>query len=450
MPVEIWYIVALLAAICITFLVFKRPIYECMLYGYILMVALTGQWGNIFEHVKKTSSDTLFYAIVAFLVLAKILDMTGAVDKIVAIIMSVFGRIPGGAGYTAVVASTFMGALSGSGAGNVATTGTFTIPAMKKTGFPPHLAANIEAASSTMGNMIPPAAVILAALACYNEYSGQEMSQSVFWIVVWGIGIWFILQRLITVFVFCKITKVKALPKEDVRPLKETFKEGGIYLILPVVILLPFILDYFFKAGFFTDRLGAGAAKLSSSLLIFTPGLAAIVALLLAKKQKKIRVTEIVNTLGSSVKSIVPVSATIFFAYCISNLFSSTDIGANIGSYISSWQIPKVALCFIIPFITAILGMVFPGSAQTKIFGTTIIAVLAASGVNPLLAAAMLPAITGAMEGMTPPLALCTYTAMGIAESDFKKTTYNAFIWVGLHYIMCVVCMLGLLPIMGI
>ena len=109
-----------------------------------------------------------------------------------------------------------------------------------------------------------------------------------------------------------------------------------------------------------------------------------------------------------------------------------------------------VAIAFIVPFITAILGMVLPGSAQTKIFGTTIISVFAAAGGNPLLAAVMLPVITGAMEGMTPPLALCMYTAMGIAESDMKSTTKNCFIWVGIHYILAVVCLLGLLPIMGI
>ena len=84
MPIEIWYIIALLVMICITFLFLKRPIYECMLYGYIVMIGLTGEWENVLTYIKKTSTDTLFYAIVAFLVLAKILDMTGAVNKIVA------------------------------------------------------------------------------------------------------------------------------------------------------------------------------------------------------------------------------------------------------------------------------------------------------------------------------------------------------------------------------
>lgn len=144
MPIEIFYVLALLVLICITFLVIKRPIYECMFYGYVLMVILTGDYANFFTHIFKTSTDTLFYAIIAFLVLAKILDATKAIDTVVNLIVSVFGRLPGGAAYTAVIGSTFMGALSGSGAGNVATTGVFTIPAMKKSGIPAHLAANIE------------------------------------------------------------------------------------------------------------------------------------------------------------------------------------------------------------------------------------------------------------------------------------------------------------------
>ena len=108
------------------------------------MVILTHEYKHFFTYIGKTSSDTLFYAIIAFLVLAKILDATHAIDSVIIVIIAVFGRLRGGAAYTAVIGSTFMGALSGSGAGNVATTGVFTIPAMKKTGLPAHLAANVE------------------------------------------------------------------------------------------------------------------------------------------------------------------------------------------------------------------------------------------------------------------------------------------------------------------
>jgi len=447
MPIEVLYILALLATICVAFLLFKRPIYECMLYGYILMVILTGEYKNFFTYIGKTSTDTLFYSIIAFLVLAKILDATHAIDSVVNVIISVFGRFRGGAAYTAVIGSTFMGALSGSGAGNVATTGVFTIPAMKKSGVPAHLAANIESASSTMGNMIPPSGVILTALACYNEFSGSEMSQSAFWIACWGVAIWFIIQRILTVFVFCRYYKVKPMAKEEIPSLKKTLKEGWKNLLLPVIILAPFVLDYLFKTTLFAERLGDGASNFSSCLLLFTPGIAAVYALIVNRKKCKEKLTE---TIKKSVSGIVPVGATIFFAYCISNLFAATNIGVAIGEYIQSWNLSVVALAFIVPLITAILGMVFPGSAQTKIFGTTIIAIFAAAGANPLLVAVMLPVITGAMEGMTPPLALCMYTAMGIAESKFKETTLNCLIWIGIHYLLAVLCLLGILPILGI
>lgn len=448
MPMEVLYIVALLAIIGITFMLFKRPIYECMFYGYVLMVVLTGEFGNFFTHIFKTSTDTLFFSIICFLVLAKILDATKAIDSIVNILIAIFGRFKGGAAYIAVVSSAFMGALSGSGAGNVATTGVFTIPAMKKSGIPAHLAANIESASSTMGNMIPPSGVILAALACYNEFSGAEMAQSTFWIACWGVALWFILQRFLTVFFFCKYYKVQPMEKTDIPDLKDALKKGWKNLFLPVIILLPFVLDYFFKTTFFASRLGSGAGNLSSCLLLFTPGIAALYALIVNRKNFKI--TELFGTVKKSVSGIVPVGATIFFAYCISNLFTSTDIGTVIGNYIKGWDLPLVALAFIIPLVTAFLGMVLPGSAQTKIFGGTIIAVVAAAGGNPLVAAVMLPVITGAMEGMTPPLALCMYTAMGIAGSKMKETTLNCLIWVGIHYLLSAVCLWGLLPILGI
>lgn len=448
MPIDVLYILVLLAVICIAFLLFKRPIYECIFYGYVAMLLMTGEILNFFVYIEKTSKDTLFFSIVGFLALAKILDATHAVDSVVAVIVAVFGRFRGGAGLTAVIGSTFMGALSGSGAGNVATTGVFTIPTMIKTGFPPHLAANIESASSTMGNMIPPAGVIVAALACYNEFAGTELSQSTFWTVMWGIALWFILQRLVTLLVFCRIYKVQPMPKEDIPSLKQTLKDGWKNLLLPVIILAPFVLDSMFKTTFFAARLGEGAGKLSSSLLLFTPGIAAVYALLVNKPKKSVK--ELVCLVRDSVTGIVPVSATIFFAYCISNLFSTTDIGENIGAYIQSMNLPFVALAFLIPLITAILGMVLPGSAQTKIFGSTIIAVFAAAGGNPLLAAAMLPVMTGAMEGMTPPLAICTYTAMGIAGSEFKPTIKNSMVWIILHYLLTVACLLGLLPILGL
>ena len=96
MPIEVLYIAALLAVIGVTFIWLKRPIYECMFYGYVLMVILTGEYANFFKYITKTSTDTLFYSIIAFLVLAKILDATHAIDSVVNVIVAIFGRFRGG------------------------------------------------------------------------------------------------------------------------------------------------------------------------------------------------------------------------------------------------------------------------------------------------------------------------------------------------------------------
>ena len=229
-----------------------------------------------------------------------------------------------------------------------------------------------------------------------------------------------------------------------------SMKNGWKALMLAVVIFLPFFLDSKFKTTFFTSRMGKGAGSMSSCILLLTPGLAALYAMLIARRDCNVSPKAMADVLGKSLKSIVPVSATIFFAYCISNLYTALKIGDTLGEYVSSWGLPLWVLALIIPLFCAFLGMIIPGSSQVAIFGTAMVSIMAGAGANPILAAAILPAITGAMEGMTPPLALCMYTAMGIADSPMKETTKNCLIWVALHYAMSVLCIIGLLPILGL
>ena len=160
----------------------------------------------------------------------------------------------------------------------------------------------------------------------------------------------------------------------------------------------------------------------------------------------KVGPKQIAALLQKGTKSIVPVAATIFFAYSISNLFESLNVGANIGAMISGWGLGLVPLALIIPLFTAVLGMILPGSSQVAIFGTAIVSVMAAAGANPFLVAGLLPVICGAMEGMTPPLALCMYTAMGISGSAMKETTQNCIIWCVLHYLLSVLFLIGIIP----
>jgi len=214
MPLSMVYLGVMLLVICVWFLAFKRPVYEAVGISFLVLLTITGSWANVWTYINDALSTSLLYSMVAFVSMSILLTKTHVIDSCIAIILSLLGRISGGAGYAAVIASSFVGALSGSGPGNVMATGSITIPAMKKSGFPAHLAANVESNASYMGNMIPPSSNIVAALGAFAAlYPDNEISQGEFWIILWGISIWFIIQRLVMVWSFCKYYGVKPMSK---------------------------------------------------------------------------------------------------------------------------------------------------------------------------------------------------------------------------------------------
>lgn len=452
MPIELLYLGIVFAVAILGFTLLKRPLYECMLAAFLILVAITGTWSSIGSFMWDAMTESSLYVIIVFIISASLLSKTKVIDDFIAIILSVFGRLTGGAGYVAIIGSTYMGSLSGSGPGNVATTGVFTIPAMKRSGFPAHLAANVEAQSSTMGNMIPPAGMIATAFAILDKMYPGSYTISQYWLILWGIAVWFIVQRIITMFVMCKYYHVKPMKKEDIPSFRESVKNGWKAIFLPITVFLPFFLTSEFEA-FFTSRLGtAGAKALNNSLLLFIPALIVAVAILLSDKttKKAMSLPNIYRSISGGMLKAVPTAALVLFAYFVSNVLETLGIEKAIGSLISDLHMSKLALCLLLPLFTAILGMLIPGSTQVKIFGGIIITVLAAAGVNPQLACAMLPCICGAMHGVTPPYCACVYTGMGIAEAELAPTIKNCLIWVLIHYLLSVVVMMGWLPIIGL
>ena len=449
------YLLIMLAIICVWFLAFKRPVYEAVLLSFFVLLFVTGRWENVWVYVNEGLSTSLLYSMVAFVAMSILLTKTKIVDSCIAVILSLIGRIRGGAGYTAVIASAFMGALSGSGPGNVMATGSLTIPAMKRTGFPAELAANIESNASYMGNMIPPSSNIVAAMAAFSTFAAgagiAEVSQGKFWIVLWGISLWFVVQRLLMVWAFCKYYKVEPMTKEELPDLKETFKKGWKALFLPVIILLPFVLDAIFADNFFVARLGADGAKyLSKSVLLFTAGISSIYACLITKDKSTITIPKLAEMMSGGVKSISPAIAVCVFGYMIGALFEDLGVAKSLGVLMAEWNFSKLGMVLAICAITCVMGMVVPGSSQVVIFGPVFISLLSGVGVNPLLAAAMLPCICGVMCGITPPLGLGMYAGMTIAESEFGKTFQNNLWWVAAQFVLQILILMGWLPILGI
>lgn len=452
MPIELLYLAVVFAVAIVCFSVLKRPLYECMLISFVALVLVTGTWANVGTYIWEALKEPTLYVIFVFIISAQLLSKTSVIDDCIAIILSLFGRLRGGAGFVAIIGSSYMGSLSGSGPGNVATTGMFTIPAMIRSGFPPHLAANVEAHASTMGNMIPPAGMIAIAFAALDVLYPNTYTMSQYWMLLWGIVLWFILQRIVTLYIMCRYYKVEPMKKEDVPRLGESLKKGWKAIFLPIIVFVPFLITNEFDI-FFTSRLGVeGAKALSSSLLLFIPSLIVICGVLLSDKATRQKVTlPVMNEeITSGMLKVVPTAALVLFAYFVSNVFEDLHVEEAIGAFISSLNMSHAALCFILPLFTAVLGMLLPGSTQVKIFGGIIIAVMAAAGGNPMLAAGMLPCICGAMHGVTPPYCACVYTGMGIAQSELKPTLLNCVVWILPHYLLSVAILLEWLPIWGL
>jgi len=447
-PLEIFYLVELLLFIMLVFIVFKRPIYEAIALGFPFTIIMTQRYDLFWKYLIYPTTSSLFYIIVTFLVLAYILSQTRVVEKLINLIISLFGGFPGGAGYVSLLGSSAMAMMSGTGPGNVAATGVFTIPAMIKTGYPRALAATTEMSCSTLGNQMGPG-LNLVGFGILAALYPNTYSLSTFWLALWIVGAWLVLQRAIFLYGFAKYYHVDPIPKEERPGFIESLKEGWTSLLIPVLILLPLLLDSTMKP-FVITRLGeAGQKAFSGTLLMFVAGVACIYALYIGRQNIEggFNFASIIKLFMKTLKGVVPVSATIYFAYAISVVFKEIAMEEAVKQWFLGFGVGPFGWAILVVLFTAFLGMVMPGSAQVAILGGAIISTGAAVGLDPFVVTAVMPAITGCMEGMTPPMALCMYAAMGIAKSGFKETAKLAYVWIAGHMVMAVILLLGILPL---
>lgn len=453
LPIELWYLIALVVFVSLFFIVLKRPMYEVMTLSFIFVIVISGSYDKFWTSLLYPSTSSLFYAIFAFLVVAVIFDSTKVVHHIIQFMLSVVGRFRGGAGYVSLLGSTFMASLSGTGPGNVAATGVFTIPTMKKAKYPAPLAATVEMSASMLGNIIPPSGIVILTYGILNELQPEAISLNSWMVAAYGVGFWFFVQRWLTLWVLCKVYKVEPIQTDLLPKFSDTFKVSWPALLLPLIIFLPLFADAQFK-DLIVDRIGEnGSQAFSSSVLMFTPGLAGAYAIWIGRKhlpERQIQLRFIFNVFRESLLKVVPISVTIYMAYATSQIFVAMKMEEVVREWFISLDLSLGLLIVILPIFFALLGMILPGSAQIAILGGAMIAAFSALGGDATLFAALLPAMTGALEGMTPPLALGLFVAMGIAGSSFKETTKLAVVWIIFHLLLSMILLTGLLPIFGL
>jgi TRAP-type C4-dicarboxylate transport system permease large subunit len=444
----VFWLIALLVVILLVFVYYKRPIYEAMGVAYLFTIVETGRYDLFWSGLITPSSSSLFFIIAGFLAFAHILAKTGVVEKLISIILSVVGGLPGGAGYVALFGSSAMATMTGTAAGNVAAVGSMTIPTMIRSGFPRHLAATVEMASGAMGNQVGPGFNLMCFAILNTIYPGRY-GLSTFWLGLYSVFFWMILQRWVTMLVLCKYYKVGSVPRRDRPRLWDTLRRGWSTLLIPLFILGPLLFDASCK-DFLVSRYGpAGARAFSSSILMMAAGVCTIYALLIGRHEIPggPNFKSVFNLFRDSITRVVPISVTIYFGYAIAVVFQGVEMNEAMRAWFLSFGFGPVGWALLVVIVTAFLGMVLPGSSQVAILGPAIISTGAAVGINPFLVATVMPAFTGCMESIVPPHALAMWAAIGIARSKFWETCRLTFLWVGVHAALTVIILLGLLPV---
>ena len=341
-------------------------------------------------------SSTFIYLFILF---GSYLETTGLGKFFIDLANAVAGWAAGGPAKVAVLSSGLMGTVSGSSVGNVAGTGAFTIPMMKKLGYRPAFAGAVEAAASTGGQLMPP--VMGAAAFLMAEFVGvpyfDVVKAAVIPALLYYIGVW------LGVHYEAKKFGLKGTPREELPKFKELFLEKG-HLAIPLVVIV-----YLLVSGYTPMRAALAAIVLS------------IVCACL-RKSTRISPMQIVQGLIDGSKGVLGVLIACATAGIIIGVVTKTGVGLKVATALLDLSGGMLLPAMFFTMITSlILGMGVPTTANYVITSTIAAPALIQMDV-PVLAAHMFAFYFGIVADVTPPVALAAYAGAGIAGANPMRT----------------------------
>ena len=341
--------------------------------------------------------------IALFLMFGAFLEATGVANFFIDCANALVGWASGGPAKVAVVSSALCGMVSGSSVGNTVTTGSVTIPMMKKTGYPPEFAGAVEAASSTGGQIMPP--IMGAAAFLMAEMVGVPYAD----IIVRAIlpAFLYFLGIFLGVHFKAKKLGLKGLPREELPKWGKLLPK--IYLLLPLVLLVYMIVS------------GQTMAKSAIYATI------AAIAVSLINKDDRMTPTKFVNGLENGGKNCISIGIACGIAGIISVCITMTGLGGKLITYVVSLSNGHLIIALFLTMICCIvLGMGVPTTANYIIMASTCAPILINGMGMHVLAANMFVFYFGIVADITPPVALAAYAGSAIAKAPPMKTAFNA------------------------
>ena len=370
-----------------------------------------------------TPINVCYTYIVLFIIFGAFLERTGIAAFFISLANKLAGWSSGGAAKVAVISSALCGMVSGSSVGNTVTTGSVTIPMMKKTGYRPEFAGAVEAASSTGGQIMPP--IMGAAAFLMAEYMGipyiEVATKAIIPAILYFAGIF------ITVHLEAKKLGLKGIPRDQLP--KGIYLLKNCYLILPLVLLVWLVSSGARTMAYSAAISIAGAFVIGFINFTFTE---------LREREEgesygavmlrvcKIAIQTAYEALQAGAKSCIAVAAACAMAGLIAGCITVTGLASTLVSAIVGVAGNAIILGLVLTMLCCIvLGMGVPTTANYCIMAATTAPILMQLGI-PQVAAHFFVFYFGIVADITPPVALAAYAGSAIATSNPMKTGVNA------------------------
>jgi TRAP transporter 4TM/12TM fusion protein len=353
--------------------------------------------------------------VLAFVVLGKVMEQSGATGFFTDLAMRLMAHRRGGAAKVSILASGAFGLVNGSTVGNVMSTGLVTIPLMKRSGFPPSVAAAVEAVASNGGQLAPPvmgATAFLIAEFLEIDYSRVVIAAAV-------PAVLYFLVLFVQVDGIARRLGQKPAAKEQGPPIAALLKRN-LSLVLPLALLLVLL---------FVLEMDAARAALAS---------AGVLLALSALRDRALRsahsLRELLCGSGANLLPILLIGAG---AGLVVGVLASTGLGfqLSLGLAALGQSLGLLPMLVLTAVLSIVLGMGMPTAAVYLVLSVVLAPALVEFGVHPL-AAHLFLFYFGALSMLTPPVAVASFVAAGLAEASFWRTSVAALKLAAVAYVI--------------
>ena len=343
--------------------------------------------------------------VLIFVLFGSFMERTGTGQLFMDFAMALTGHTAGGPGKVSVVSSSLFGTISGSAVANVMVDGPISIPLMKRSGFPPHFAAGVEATASTGGQIMPP--IMGAAAFVMAEFLGVSYAQVVIWAII--PAILYYVACFAAVHFEAKRRGLIGLPRSELPRLREVFRERG-HLFIPILIILTVMYSGY----------SAPMAALFGTLACFP------VAALRKSTRGYLTWANLIEAFVDGARNALGVATACACAGIVIGVVTLSGLGIVFTQYVVTLAQDTLLLALVLTMLAGIvLGMGMPTTPAYIIMAALLIPAIIKLGIIAP-AAHMFAFYFAVLSAITPPVALAVYAAAGLAKSDLWASGWAA------------------------